>query len=119
MKYNIIDSRSVVDPKNTTFYAIRTHTNNGHKYVEELYKQGVRDFVIEEDVPFLSDKIDANVLQVNSVVAELQNRAKEYRKTLSNTKFIAITGSRGKTIVKEWLYKLLSPLADRSPRSFN
>ncbi|MGM9846450.1 MAG: bifunctional UDP-N-acetylmuramoyl-tripeptide:D-alanyl-D-alanine ligase/alanine racemase [Muribaculaceae bacterium] len=119
MKYNIIDSRSVVDPKNTTFYAIRTHTNNGHKYVEELYKRGVRDFVIEEDVPFLSDKNDANVLQVNSVVTELQNRAKEYRKTLSNTKFIAITGSRGKTIVKEWLYKLLSPLADRSPRSFN
>lgn len=119
MRYNVIDSRSVVDPENTTFYAIRTHTNNGHKYVAELYNRGVRDFVIEEDVPFLSDKIDAKVLKVSSVIAELQRRATQYRKTLNNTKFIAITGSRGKTVVKEWLNFLLSPYADRSPRSFN
>ena len=68
MRYNVIDSRSVVDPVNTTFYAIRTQTNNGHKYVAELYNRGVRDFVIEEDVPFLLDK---KIDDINIVIATL------------------------------------------------
>ena len=119
MRYNVIDSRSVFVPKETTFYAIRTATGDGHDFISHLYDKGVRDFVIDRDVPFLDDKSDASVTKVKSVTKELQHRAAEYRSSLKNTTFIAITGSRGKTIVKEWLYTLLSPQADRSPRSYN
>lgn len=118
MKYNIIDSRAVIAPTNTTFYAIHTETNNGHKYIPELYNKGVRSFVIDEEVPFLSDKQDTTVIRVKNVLEELQKEAQAKRRSMKETVYLGIIGSRGKTIVKEWLHSLL-PSSDRSPRSFN
>ena len=118
MKYNIIDSRAVIAPANTTFYAIHTETNNGHKYIPELYNKGVRSFVIDEEVPFLSDKQETTVIRAKNVLEELQKEAQAKRQSMKETVYLGIIGSRGKTIVKEWLHSLL-PSSDRSPRSFN
>lgn len=115
----VIDSRSIIDSKGVVFFAIRTAMNNGHKYVEQAYDQGVREFVIDENVPFLRDKQDTVIHVVDNVTESLQSYAVQKRDELDNETFVGITGSRGKTIVKEWLFHLLGNKAERSPRSYN
>ena len=128
----LIDSRSLCFPEETLFFAIRTEKNDGHKYVEELYRRGVRNFVVEwggmgeidsKDSAKsigIAGKDDANFLFVKSSVEALQMLAAYHRSRL-DIPVIAITGSNGKTTVKEWLYQLLSPYCNvcRSPRSYN
>ena len=116
----LIDSRSLCFPEETLFFAIRTAKNDGHKYVGELYRRGVRNFVVEKGRMEGMDEMDANFLVVNSSVQALQTLAAYHRHQLS-IPVIAITGSNGKTTVKEWLYQLLSPFCNvcRSPRSYN
>lgn len=118
----LIDSRSLCFPEETLFFAIRTQRNDGHKYVEELYKRGVRNFVVDRtyvDSSF-NEVADANFLVVNDTLEALQQLAAYHRNKL-NIPVVAITGSNGKTTVKEWLYQLLSPDFNvaRSPRSYN
>lgn len=110
-----IDSRSVVSPQNTLFFAISTPNNNGHDFIPELYKKGVRNFVVTEPQNGFED---ANFYRVDNTVAALQKIASDSIKNDGGT-IIAITGSRGKTVVKEWLNILLNPGSQRSPRSFN
>ena len=119
----LIDSRSLCFPAETLFFAIRTAKNDGHRYVEELYRRGVRNFVVEQyasAADLTAGKDDANFLFVNSSVEALQTLAAYHRSRL-DIPVIAITGSNGKTTVKEWLYQLLSPYCNvcRSPRSYN
>ena len=119
----LIDSRSLCFPAETLFFAIRTAKNDGHRYVEELYRRGVRNFVVEQGASaadLTAGKDDANFLFVNSSVEALQTLAAYHRSRL-DIPVIAITGSNGKTTVKEWLYQLLSPYCNvcRSPRSYN
>ncbi|MCH5174843.1 MAG: bifunctional UDP-N-acetylmuramoyl-tripeptide:D-alanyl-D-alanine ligase/alanine racemase [Prevotellaceae bacterium] len=119
----LIDSRSLCFPEETLFFAIRTEKNDGHKYVDGLYRRGVRNFVVEQGnaADGLADgKGDANFLFVKSSVEALQALAAYHRSRL-DIPVIAITGSNGKTTVKEWLYQLLSPYCNvcRSPRSYN
>ena len=119
----LIDSRSLCFPEETLFFALRTEKNDGHKYIEELYRRGVRNFVVEtlpSPSPQGGSGISANFLVVKSPLQALQDLAAYHRSKL-NIPVIGITGSNGKTTVKEWLYQLLSPDYNvcRSPRSYN
>ena len=114
----LTDSRSLVFPEQTLFFAIRTQKNDGHRYIDELYRRGVRAFVVSKAPE--APKADANYLLVPSPLRALQRLAERHREEF-DIPVIGITGSNGKTIVKEWLYQMLS--ADfnitRSPRSWN
>ncbi|MCR5779101.1 MAG: alanine racemase [Bacteroidaceae bacterium] len=114
----LIDSRSLTFPEETLFFAIRTHKNDGHRYIPELYRRGVRNFVVSQ-LP-KNPENDANYLVVPSPMKALQRLAERHREEF-NIPIVGITGSNGKTIVKEWLYQLLSPdfNTTRSPRSWN
>ena len=114
----LIDSRSLCFPEETLFFALKTEKNDGHKYIEELYRRGVRNFVVES-LPIEGTK-DCNFLMVKSPLKALQDLAAYHRSQL-DIPVIGITGSNGKTTVKEWLYQLLSPDFNvcRSPRSYN
>lgn len=117
----LTDSRSLCFPEATLFFAIKTERNDGHRYVDDLYRSGVRNFVIEKLPENYSETYpDANFLQVPSTLKALQRLAERHRDEF-DIPIIGITGSNGKTIVKEWLYQLLMPtrVVTRSPRSYN
>ena len=117
----LTDSRSLCFPEETLFFAIRTQRNDGHNYISELHRRGVRNFVVEQVPPAAdSDYADANFLKVTSTLAALQRLAERHRDEF-DIPVVGITGSNGKTMVKEWLYQLLSPqfVVTRSPRSYN
>lgn len=116
----LIDSRSLCFPCETLFFAIRTNRNDGHKYIDELYKRGVRNFVVSTLPQNVDMYIQSNFLLVHDTLQALQALAAHHRKQF-DIPVIAITGSNGKTTVKEWLYQLLSPDFNvcRSPRSYN
>ena len=114
----LTDSRSLSFPEETLFFAIRTSKNDGHRFIDELYRRGVRNFVVER-VPEHQEP-DANYLLVTSPLMALQRLAERHRESF-DIPVVGITGSNGKTITKEWLYQLLSPdfSITRSPRSWN
>ena len=116
----LTDSRSIKSPSNTLFFAIKSKTNDGHKFIEELYKKGVRNFVVEQELPIFSTFKGVNIIKVKNSVKALQKIASAHRKRFK-VPVIGITGSNGKTIVKEWLNQLLQPnfFITRSPRSYN
>lgn len=117
----LTDSRSLCFPEETLFFALQTNRNDGHKYIPELYQRRVRNFVVT-DVP--ADRAetypDANFLKVSNTLKALQRLAERHRDEF-DIPVVGITGSNGKTMVKEWLYQLLSPemFVTRSPRSYN
>ena len=114
----LTDSRSLCFPEETLFFALKTPRNDGHHYISDLYRRGVRNFVVEQ-VP---DQVapDANYLKVPSPLAALQRLAERHRDEF-DIPIVGITGSNGKTMVKEWLYQVLSPdhVVTRSPKSYN
>lgn len=115
----LTDSRSLGFPEETLFFAIKTKHGDGHLFIDELYKRGVRNFVVENgDVA--SKLPDANVIIVENSINALQLLAAHHRKQF-NIPIVGITGSDGKTIVKEWLYHLTAAnyMVTRSPRSYN
>ena len=114
----LTDSRSLCFPEQTLFFALRTKRNDGHKYIDELYRRGVRNFVVESLPQTVCP--DANYLKVPSPLAALQRLAERHRDEF-NIPIVGITGSNGKTWVKEWLYQLLMPSqkTTRSPKSYN
>ena len=116
----LTDSRSLCFAEETLFFALKTKRNDGHKYIPELYERGVRNFVVSDLLPNISEYADANFLQVANPLKSLQKLAEKHRE-MFDVPVIGITGSNGKTIVKEWLYQLLSPerIIVRSPRSYN
>ena len=115
---------------------MRSGRNDGHNYIPELYRRGVRNFVVERghfrlsDVTRVSDVTastgtggglaGANILEVVSPLEALQRLAERHRDEF-DVPIVGITGSNGKTMVKEWLYQLLSPykIVTRSPKSYN
>lgn len=117
----LTDSRSLCFPEETLFFAIKSERNDGHRYIGELYRRGVRNFVVEE-LPEHWEELypDANFLKVVGTREALQRLAERHRDEF-DIPIIGITGSNGKTMVKEWLYQLLSPsmVVTRSPRSYN
>ena len=113
-----IDSRSLQNGVNTLFFALVGPNNNGHIYIEELIQKGVQNFVVTSIPENLKDK--ANFLSVENTLVALQKFAAYYR-NLFHFPIIGVTGSNGKTIVKEWLNFLLNPdyTIIRSPKSYN
>ena len=119
----LTDSRSLCFPEETLFFALRSQRNDGHRYIEDLYRRGVRNFVVENNSQFSlfnSHFSDANFLVVPSPLEALQRLAERHRDEF-DVPVVGITGSNGKTMVKEWLCQLLSPqmVVTRSPRSYN
>lgn len=116
----LTDSRQVFFPDETLFFALRTKNNDGHKYVSELYHRQVRNFVVDTILPEWEEYTDANFLPVHNVLDALQ-RIAAYHRGRFNIPVIGITGSNGKTVVKEWLYQVLQPVFNitHSPRSYN
>lgn len=117
----LTDSRSLCFPEETLFFALKSQRNDGHNYIPELYRRGVKNFVVST-VPagYAADYADANFLKVLDTREALQRLAERHRDEL-NIPIVGITGSNGKTMVKEWLNQLLSPdmKVTRSPRSYN
>lgn len=121
ISFVLTDSRSLCFPEETLFFALRSNRNDGHQYISELYRRGVRCFVVEEVPTQATNQFgDANFLVVSSTLQALQCLAQRHREAF-NIPVVGITGSNGKTMVKEWLYQLLSPqmVITRSPRSYN
>lgn len=116
----LTDSRSLTFPEESIFFALVTERNDGHKYIKELYDKGVRDFVIDH-YPIEADQMpEANFLRVANTLAAMQMLAAHHRRQF-DIPVIGITGSNGKTSVKEWLHQLLQDDYNivRSPRSYN
>jgi len=113
-----IDSRSMQNGLKTLFFALVGPNNNGHNYIAELIQKGVQNFVVSSIPVNLKEK--ANFIVVENTLEALQKFAGYYR-NLYHFPIIGITGSNGKTIVKEWLNFLLSPNFSivRSPKSYN
>lgn len=113
-----IDSRSLQNNSQTLFFAIIGPNYNSHDFIPELIQQGVQNFVVSEFDEKLA--LQANFLVVKNTLDALQKFAAFYRKKYTFP-IIGITGSNGKTIVKEWLNFLLSPDYNiiRSPKSYN
>lgn len=115
------DSRSLAFPESTLFFALRSQRNDGHKYIPDLYRRGVRNFVVANLPEDYEQKYpDAHFLKVVSPLKALQRLAERHRDEY-NLPIVGVTGSNGKTVVKEWLYQLLSGSRNvtRSPRSYN
>ncbi|MBS1773479.1 MAG: bifunctional UDP-N-acetylmuramoyl-tripeptide:D-alanyl-D-alanine ligase/alanine racemase [Bacteroidetes bacterium] len=114
-----IDSRKIALPENTLFVALISSRRNGHQFVENAYEKGVRTFLVSEDID-IEKYAGADVIRVTDTLAALQQIVVHYRKQF-NIPVIGITGSNGKTIVKEWLYQLLEETFNtvRSPKSYN
>ncbi len=116
------DSRAITSVRDTLFIAIKTQRNNGHNYIPLLIQKGVKHFLIqggELDILKFQDSSLVFLVSENPL-STLQHLAAQHRSKF-NIPVIGITGSNGKTIVKEWLYQLLK--ADynicRSPKSYN
>lgn len=119
IEHLLFDSRKIYTPQSSLFFAIVGARRNGHQFIDEVYKKGVRSFVVSHEVD-VKKFPEANFIKVDDSLQALQTLGIEHRKNF-NIPFIGITGSNGKTIVKEWLYQLLHPDYNivRSPKSFN
>lgn len=126
----LTDSRSLCFPEETLFFALSSKRSNGADYIPDLYDRGVRNFVVagkgsnptDPSTAIINNSryVNTNFLIVTDVLKALQSLAELHRKKYQ-IPVIGITGSNGKTIVKEWLHQLLSPdhIIVRSPRSYN
>lgn len=119
-EYLSLDSRKIVDPSKTLFWAVNSKSTEGSKFIEELYKTGVRNFVTQKKIPTSRLK-GSNIIYVKDAIEALQRLAIAHRKKFEHLRVIGITGSNGKTIVKEWLSELLLQKYQvvSSPRSYN
>lgn len=116
----LTDSRKLGNAAETLFFALVTKSNDAHRFVGDLYRSGVRNFVVSKREAEWSAFADANFLVVKNTLEALQKLAAHHRAQF-DIPVIGITGSNGKTVVKEWLYQLLEDDYNivRSPRSYN
>lgn len=114
----LTDSRNIEAGEGTLFFAIQTSANDGSRYIEPLYGRGVRNFVVQSLPEMRLPR--ANYVVVESTVTALQQIAARKRREYRG-EMVAVTGSRGKTVVKEWIFQALEGYrsAVRSPRSYN
>jgi len=121
----LIDSRRLISPENCLFIALVSERNNGHRYIGELYEKGVRNFLVSEplkttDTNYINKFPEASFIQTRDSLVALQELATWHRLHFQSP-ILGVTGSNGKTIVKEWLYQLLGSdfKVIRSPKSYN
>ncbi|MEI6020412.1 MAG: bifunctional UDP-N-acetylmuramoyl-tripeptide:D-alanyl-D-alanine ligase/alanine racemase [Bacteroidota bacterium] len=122
IQHYLIDSRNVQSLDNTLFVALITNRNNGHQYIESLIDLGIKAFLVQDKAFDFEKYIEQNVsfLVSEDPLKAIQKLAAHHRQQF-DIPVIGITGSNGKTVVKEWLYQLLKPnyLICRSPKSYN
>lgn len=121
VSFLLTDSRSLCFPEETLFFALRSARSDGQHYIGELYRRGVRRFVVSALPDHWQESFaDAGFLLVDDTLRALQRLAARHRERFA-IPVVGITGSNGKTMVKEWLYQVLSPdeVVTRSPRSYN
>jgi len=114
-----LDSRKISVAEGSLFFAIAGQRHDGHQHLKQVYQSGVQQFVVEKKLN-AADFPQANILLVDNTVDALQKIAAHHRSQF-NLEVIGITGSNGKTIIKEWLYQILSkyyPIA-KNPGSYN
>ncbi|MCB0805964.1 MAG: bifunctional UDP-N-acetylmuramoyl-tripeptide:D-alanyl-D-alanine ligase/alanine racemase [Bacteroidales bacterium] len=113
----LIDSRRLINAENCLFIALVTRKNDGHNYIRELHQKGVNNFVISDPEAAIEN---TNCLLVNDTLNALHKLTAAHRASFE-IPVIGITGSNGKTIIKEWLFQLMSPdyTITRSPKSYN
>ena len=125
IEFLLIDSRKLSYPHSSLFFALNSSRKDGHAFIPDLYEKGVKNFVVKKGYTVI--KKDANYLFVEDVLLALQLLAMQHRSSFNdiagskNIPVIGITGSNGKTIVKEWLFQMLQKDYQivRSPRSYN
>lgn len=119
VRYLLTDSRKVIPSSKALFFAIKGIRHDGHDYIDSVYHQGVCYFIIEQDVEFYKYP-KAGFIRVGSAISALQAISADHRRKFQYP-VIGITGSNGKTIVKEWLYQMLSSnyRVVKSPGSYN
>ena len=100
IKWLLTDSRTMSFPTESIFFAIKTNRNNGHQFISELYRQQLRYFVVSEMLPEFSEMTEAIFLKVDNTLNALQQLAIAHRSQFK-VPVIGITGSNGKTVVKE------------------
>ncbi|MCQ2960035.1 MAG: bifunctional UDP-N-acetylmuramoyl-tripeptide:D-alanyl-D-alanine ligase/alanine racemase [Bacteroidales bacterium] len=115
-----IDSRTSFDEISAIFLAIKGARSNGHDYISDMHERGCRNFWVEEGENYPQYK-DSNYIVSSSVLHAFQKLVSHYRQFVFTNPIIGITGSNGKTIIKEWLYFLMKQNTSvvRSPRSYN
>ncbi len=114
-----IDSRTIFDPESSLFFALKSNRNDGHKYIADLIHLGVRAFVVSDYLIEYSKYEYCSFIIVPDTLDALQELAAWHRSQF-HIPVVGITGSNGKTIVKEWLFDVLHNLAViRSPKSYN
>ena len=121
IQWLLTDSRSLTFPETSLFFALRTPIRDGSIYIPQLYRRGVRNFVVSEDQEDWEKRYpDCNFLVTPDSLIALQRLAERHREKF-DLPIVAVTGSNGKTIVKEWLYQLLCQdyRVERSPKSYN
>lgn len=118
VQYLVYDTRSMFVSNGSLFLALKSPKRNGHDYIQEAYNKGIRSFLVDEDFKKPGD--DINVIKVDNVLLALQKWASAHRAKIIYP-VVAITGSNGKTTLKEWMNTILTPFysISRSPRSFN
>jgi alanine racemase len=125
IEHLVYDSRMIQTPDCSLFFALKGTRRDGHRFIHELYEKGVRNFIVTEKINSATYP-EANFLQVENSLSALQQLAVFHRNRFNDSgekkiPVIGITGSNGKTIVKEWLFQLLQNEYSiiRSPRSYN
>ncbi len=116
----LIDSRRLISPNRCLFIALSSKRNNGHHYIQELYEKGIRHFMVSVLPKNIHNFEKANFIKVRNTLEALQSLTAHHRKRF-DIPVIGITGSNGKTIIKEWLYQLMRADKNiiRSPKSYN
>ncbi|MBL4755344.1 MAG: bifunctional UDP-N-acetylmuramoyl-tripeptide:D-alanyl-D-alanine ligase/alanine racemase, partial [Flavobacteriales bacterium] len=120
IKYLLIDSRKILHAQASLFFALNGERHDGHEYIAELYDKGVRCFVVSQKVKNTDHFSKANFIQVKDTLDALQKFCGAHRQAF-DMPVIGVTGSNGKTIVKEWLHQLMvdDKKIVRSPKSYN
>ena len=117
------DSRTHVDSSHAIFFALTTSCNDGHRYIHDLYSRGVRNFVVSGEMlnePFRHDDCNYIVADGNRSVLDILQESARYVRSLVHCPVIAITGSRGKTVLKQMIADSMSGTrVTTSPRSWN
>jgi len=120
IKYILIDSRKILHAQASIFFALSGENHNGHEFIAELYDKGIRCFVVSQKISNTDHFPEGNFIQVKDTLTALQDLCADHRAQF-DIPVIGVTGSNGKTIVKEWLHQLLhlDKKVVKSPKSFN
>jgi alanine racemase len=122
IEHLLLDSRKLLFPATSIFFALNGPRRNGNSFINELYDKGVRNFVVDDTIEnvLLQSCTGSNIIRVKDVLHSLHLLTAHHRMQF-DIPVIGITGSNGKTIVKEWLFQLLQEDYQivRSPKSYN